>query len=82
MKEHIVKLVSKNYCYGGRKLSLLIKNANLISMSKNRPKIEENMDIFIEENKIKKIAQNLELIADEVIDAKRKSSYARTYKHT
>lgn len=63
-------------------MSLLIKNANLISMSKNRPKIEENMDIFIEENKIKKIAQNIELIADEVIDAKRKSSYARTYKHT
>ena len=34
-------------------MKILIKNCNLISMSENRKKYEPNMDILIEDNKIK-----------------------------
>lgn len=50
-------------------MSLLIKNASLISMSENRPKIEENMDIFIEDGKIDSIGKNLNNEASKIIDA-------------
>ena len=36
-------------------MKILIKNANLISMSEKRKKYEENIDILIENNKIAKI---------------------------
>ena len=40
-------------------MKILIKNCNLISMDNSRPKIENNIDILIEENKIKKIEKNI-----------------------
>ena len=40
-------------------MKILIKNCNLISMSKNREKYEPNMDILIEDNKIKSIDRNI-----------------------
>ena len=52
-------------------MSLLIKNCNLISMSDDRDKYEEGIDILIENNKISKIGNNLETDG-EVIDAKGK----------
>ena len=36
-------------------MKILIKNCNLISVSEEREKYEENIDILIENNKIKKI---------------------------
>lgn len=54
-------------------MKILIKNATLISMSENREKIEENVDIEIIDSKITKIAKNIEVSgADKVIDAKGK----------
>lgn len=51
-------------------MKILIKNATLISMSENREKIEENVDIEIINSKIIKIAKNIEVLgADKVIDA-------------
>ena len=40
---------------------LLIKNCTLISMDEKREKIEEKMDILIEDNKISKIGKNLQV---------------------
>lgn len=52
---------------------LLIKNCTLISMDENREKLEKNMDILIEDNKIKKIGKNIEASDNtKVIDAKEK----------
>lgn len=45
-------------------MKILIKNCNLISMSENRPKFEPNIDILIENNKIKNISNNISLSAD------------------
>ena len=42
-------------------MKILIKNCNLISMDNSRPKIENNIDILIEENKIRKIEKNINL---------------------
>ncbi len=54
-------------------MKILIKNATLISMSENREKIEENVDIEIIGSKITKIANNIEVAgADKVIEAKGK----------
>lgn len=54
-------------------MKILIKNATLISMSENREKIEENVDIEIIDSKITKIAKNIEVSgADKVIDAEGK----------
>lgn len=51
-------------------MSILIKNCNLISMDSSRGQIEYNMDILIEENKIKKIAKQIsDVSVDKVIDA-------------
>lgn len=50
-------------------MNILIKNATLISMSNKREKIEENIDIRIEKNKIKEIGKKLNLDGiDKVID--------------
>ena len=46
-------------------MKTLIKNCNLISMDNSRPKLENNIDILIEENKIKKIEKD---ISEENID--------------
>lgn len=43
-----------------------IKNATLISMSEKREKIEKNIDIIIEEGKIKKIGKNIVRIAENI----------------
>ena len=51
-------------------MKILIQNATLISMSEEREKIEENIDILIENNKIAKIGRNLvENNIDKIIDA-------------
>lgn len=50
-------------------MKILIKNCNLISMSKNREKYEPNMDILIEDNKIKRIEKNINEDCEKVINA-------------
>ena len=51
-------------------MKIIIKNATLISMSEKREKIEENIDIKIEDNKIIEIGKYLNLDGiDKVIDA-------------
>ncbi len=54
-------------------MKIVIKNATLISMSEKREKIEENIDIKIEDNKITKINKNIEdNKVDKIVDAKGK----------
>ena len=48
---------------------ILIKNANLISMSENKEKIIYGIDILIEGNNIAKIGKNIETNAEKTIDA-------------
>ena len=51
-------------------MKILIKNATLISMNEEREKIEKNVDIELTDNKITKIAKNIESDSEEkVIDA-------------
>lgn len=50
-------------------MKILIKNCNLISMSENRDKYEENIDILIEDGKIYKIERNINEKCDKVINA-------------
>ena len=50
-------------------MKILIKNANLISMSSKRPQIEEKMDILIEDNKIAKIDSEIQQEVQKIIDA-------------
>ena len=50
-------------------MKVLIKNCNLISMAQDREKIENEIDILIEDGKIKKIAKNIECDVDKVIEA-------------
>lgn len=51
-------------------MSLLIKNISYLDIENE--KIVDDVDIFIKKNKIKKIGENLDLDADEVIDGKNK----------
>ena len=52
-------------------MKILIKNCNLISMDDSRPKLENDIDILIVENKIEKIEKNItEKNVDKIIDAK------------
>lgn len=53
-------------------MNILIKNCNLISMSEDKEKLEENIDILIKNEKIEDIAKNIETKVDKVIDAKGK----------
>lgn len=53
-------------------MKILIKNCNLISVEPEREKIEENMDILIENNIIKKIENNINEEVDKIIEAKGK----------
>lgn len=51
-------------------MDILIKNCNLISMSDEREKYEENIDILISDRKIKKIGKEINVHSDaKVIDA-------------
>ncbi len=50
-------------------MKILIKNCNLISMNTKSEKIEKEIDVLIEENKIKKIAKNIGEKVDKIIDA-------------
>ena len=50
-------------------MKILIKNCNLISMSENRKKYEPNIDILIEDNKIKRIEKNINEDCEKVINA-------------
>lgn len=49
-------------------MKILIKNCTLISMVEERKKIEENIDILINENNIEKIAKDIQVCADKIID--------------
>ena len=51
-------------------MSILIKNISYLDIEKE--KIIDNADIFIEENKIKRIGENLKIDADEVFDGENK----------
>ena len=54
-------------------MKILIKNCNLISMDEKREKIEYNVDILIDENKIEKIEKNIPSKEEyKVIDASNK----------
>lgn len=53
-------------------MSILIKNCSLISMSENREKLEQGIDIFIKDNKIKEIGKNIQVHAEKTIDATNK----------
>ena len=54
-------------------MKTLIKNCNLISMDNSRPRLENNVDILIEENKIKKIEKDIsEENIDKLINAENK----------
>lgn len=51
-------------------MKILIKNANLISMDKTRERVEKNVDILIEDDKISKIDKDLSAVEnDKTIDA-------------
>ncbi len=58
-------------------MKILIKNANLISMSNKMDKILFNIDILIKDNKIIKIEKDITEKVDKEIEATRKSSNAR-----
>ena len=65
-------------------MKTIIKNVNLISMDMERPKIQENMDVIIDENKIYEIGRNLETNVDKVIDASNKvlmPGFINTHSH-
>ncbi len=53
-------------------MRILIKNCTLISMSKTREKLEEQIDILIEDENIIKIEKNINENVDKVIDATNK----------
>lgn len=54
-------------------MKILIKNCNLISMDEKRDKIDYQIDILINENKIEKIEKNIEPMSEyKVIDAQNK----------
>ncbi len=53
-------------------MKILIKNANLISMDPKKEKLQKDIDILIENNKIKKIEKNIQEEADKIIDSKNK----------
>lgn len=54
-------------------MEIIIKNATLISMSEKRKKIENDIDIRIEKNKIVEIGKNLQIKnGEKIIDAKGK----------
>jgi len=55
--------------FGDDEMKILIKNCNLISMAKDREKIENNIDILIEDGIIKQINKNIECEAEKVIEA-------------
>ena len=50
-------------------MKILIKNCALVSIAKNRPELEKNMDILIENENIAKIAKDISERADKIIDA-------------
>ncbi len=58
-------------------MKILIKNANLISMTENMEKVTFNIDILIQDDKIIKIKKNIQEIVDKQIDATRKSGITR-----
>ena len=53
-------------------MKILIKNCTLISVEPERDKVEKNIDILIEQDKISKIGYNLQESADKIIDATNK----------
>lgn len=66
-------------------MSILIKNCNLISMDKSRKKLEQGIDILIENNQIKKIETNIDTsLGKKIIDATNKyvlPGFINTHSH-
>ena len=62
-------------------MKILIKNGYIIDMVEKKDKVEIK-DILIENERIKKVDKNIEEEVDKVINATRKSSYARINKWT
>jgi len=51
-------------------MKICIKNCDLISMDSKRERVESNIDILIEENRIAKIAKDIDIkLADKIINA-------------
>lgn len=50
-------------------MKILIKHATLVSMDENREKIEENMDILIQQDRIEKIGKNITEKDCKILDA-------------
>ena len=53
-------------------MKILIKNCDLISMEESRDKIEKNIDILVNEDRIEKIGYEINENVDKIIDAKGK----------
>ncbi len=65
-------------------MKILIKNATLISMDKNRAQKENNCDVMVENDKIIKIGQQLDENVDKIIEAKERvllPGYINTHAH-
>ena len=65
-------------------MKILIKNATLISMDKNRAQRENNCDVMVENDKIIKIGQQLDENVDKIIEAKERvllPGYINTHAH-
>ncbi len=65
-------------------MKILIKNCNLISMEEKREKLEENIDILIEDKKILKIQRDIEEKVDKTINATNKiimPGFINTHSH-
>ena len=65
-------------------MKILIKNCTLISMDINQEKIKNNIDILIEDDKIKKIEKNIKADADKIINATNKiimPGFVNTHSH-
>lgn len=60
-------------------MKILIKNGYVIDMVSEKKTITP-MDVLIENKRIKRIRENVDEQVDKIIDATRKSCYARTYK--
>lgn len=52
-------------------MTILIRNATIISMNEKQERIQYNTDILIKEDKIEKIEQNINEKSDKIIDATR-----------
>ena len=65
-------------------MKILIKNCKLISMEPDREKLENDIDILVENDAIKKIEKNIQEDAEKIIDARGKiimPGFINTHSH-